>query len=226
MGHNTTMLSAWIWKNKVLWLVLLVGIGVGLDQATKLWAEDALTRPHEVTKTRIVDGNPVEVTEAKRIPKRSIEVVPGFFNFKYAENPAAAFSLTGSLPDWLRRPMLLLISSLASLFLIVWYLKMREADALLMTAFALIVAGAVGNLIDRARLGYVIDFLDLYISHPGMARWLAEHLGTAHWPTFNIADMCIVGGAIGVIFRTVRPLSATSGETPPQDKTGAAPAAA
>jgi signal peptidase II len=84
---------------------------------------------------------------------------------------------------------------------------MRRADWAIMTAFPMIIAGALGNLIDRARLTYVVDFIDMYVAGPeSAAAWLVRHVGTTHWPTYNVADMCIVGGAGLVILRTLRPL--------------------
>ena len=116
--------------------------------------------------------------------------------------------------------MLLTVSILACVLIGVWYLRLKVADGLLLTAFALIIAGALGNFIDRARLAYVIDFLDFYVNNDTMAGWLrAPHvvpvLGwqvrlSDHWPTFNVADSCIVSGAIGVVIRTVRPLADAS----------------
>jgi signal peptidase II len=220
-------MTAWIWKNKIAWLVALVLTMTVFDQVTKVWAQGALTEVREVTRTAVVDGTPQKVTEERHVQKRTIEVIPGLFNFKYAENRAAAFSLTQSIPESARRPMLLFISLVACGFIIYWYLKLKTPDALLMTAFALIVGGALGNLIDRARLGYVIDFLDFYVASGGLATWLEqEHtlpvLGvtvrlSSHWPTFNIADICIVSGAFGVILRTMKPQ--------PESKEDAAPAA-
>ena len=67
-----------------------------------------------------------------------------------------------------------------------------------MTALALIAGGAIGNLIDRVRLAYVIDFLDVYAGFID-PRW-------PHYPTFNIADSCIVVGAILIFWRTFFPL--------------------
>lgn len=214
-------MTDFIWKNRIAWLVVIVVVGVGLDQGTKLWALDALTRPattEEVAATeqcrdltwrrehRDICRTALRVTEhGQRVVTREIPVISGLFNFKYAENPAAAFSMTGSMPDWFRRPFLLLISTLASLGIAVWYLKIRQADWAIMTAFPLIIAGAVGNLIDRARLAYVIDFLDAYLASPeSVSTWLIQTFRTNHWPTFNIADACIVAGAGLVIFRTFK----------------------
>ncbi len=215
-------MTSFIWKNKLVWLVAIVLLGVGLDQGSKLLALDALTRAATVDEVRLsVDcrvpayrtenakacRSAVRVTEyGQRINTGDITVVPGFFNFRYAENPAAAFSMTGSMPDWFRRPFLLLISLLASIGIAAWYLKLKEADWAIMTAFPLIIAGAVGNLIDRARLAYVIDFLDAYVSAPqGLVSWLISNARSNHWPTFNIADSFIVVGAALVIFRTFKP---------------------
>jgi signal peptidase II len=70
---------------------------------------------------------------------------------------------------------------------------------------ALVLGGAVGNLIDRLFRGEVIDFLDVYASSPRLAGWLLEKFGTAHWPTFNFADSAIVCGALLLALSIVRP---------------------
>lgn len=213
-------MSAWIFKNKVAWLVAWVVVMVALDQGSKIWAQGALTEERTVVRPKEVadeDGTTKRVEEktTQFVAVRTIEVVPGLFNFKYAENRAAAFSLTQSIPEGARRPLLLSVSILACVLIGVWYLRLKIADGLLLTSFALIIAGALGNFIDRARLAYVIDFLDIYVSNDALAGWLrAPHtvplLGWSvrlsdHWPTFNIADSCIVSGAIGVVIRTIRP---------------------
>jgi signal peptidase II len=209
-------MTAFIWKNKIAWLLVIVLVGVGLDQATKLYFLDALTRPatpEEITCSEPgarrgssdCRGMPHVKPHGQRVVTNEIVVVKDLFHFKYAENPAAAFSMTGSLPTSFRRPFLLIISLVASLGLIIWYLLIKQADWAILTAFPLIISGAVGNLIDRARLAYVIDFLDFYVSHPPAAAWLIRQFGSNHWPTFNIADACIVVGAALVIFRTFKP---------------------
>jgi signal peptidase II len=216
-------MSAWIFKNKVIWLVALVVFWVGFDQATKIWAQGALAEERDVVRPREQvkpDGSGTERVEERTKefqPVRTIEVFKtGLvgFNFKYAENRAAAFSLTQSIPEGARRPLLLLVSLGACVLIGAWYMRLKVADGLLMTSFVLIIAGALGNFIDRARLAYVIDFLDFYVTSPDTAAWLrSPHtiLGFSvrlsdHWPTFNIADTCIVSGAIGVLLRTIKPV--------------------
>lgn len=222
-------MSAWIFKNKVLWLVAWIVFWVAADQGTKIWAQGALTEEREVVRPREVaspEGGTTRVEErvVEHVAVRTIEVIPGFLNWKYAENRAAAFSLTQSIPESARRPLLLTVSILACVLIGVWYLRLKVADGLLMTAFVLIIAGALGNFIDRARLAYVIDFIDVYVAHDGVAAWLrAPHtvplLGwrvrlSDHWPTFNIADACIVAGAIGVVLRTLKPMPGSEGAEP------------
>lgn len=110
----------------------------------------------------------------------SIEVLP-FFNIVYAQNPGAAFSFLADQAGW-QRWFFTAIASLASILFVVWLAKTPKENKLLSIAFALMLSGALGNLIDRVLFGYVIDFLDFYV-------------GTSHWPAFNIADSVILVGA-------------------------------
>lgn len=201
-----TAFGRWVFGNRVLFLVLVCLLSVGVDQATKIWAQSNLAEP----RTRVVrqnqGGELVEVQQTVFVEVDTVDVIPGYFALRYRENPAAAFSLTRSLPDWLRRPFLVVFSLIAMVFIAAWYFRLRRPDGLLMSAFALIVAGAIGNFIDRIRFGYVVDFLDVYVGQGALATWLVETVGTSHWPTFNIADSCIVVGALAVVYRTLRPL--------------------
>ena len=114
----------------------------------------------------------------------------------------AYYSLGHNWPDWLRKPLLLWVSVIASIFFLIWYFRLKEEDGLLLTAFCLILSGALGNLIDRFRDGFVVDFLDVYAGFLGYPN--------AHWPTFNIADSCIVVGAIFVFFKAFKSEKATA----------------
>jgi signal peptidase II len=204
--------SRWVFEHRLVFLLLVCLVCVSLDQATKIWAQGNLAEP----RTRVVrvseGGELKDVERTLFVHTRTVEVIDGGFNLIYRENPAAAFSLTRSLPDWLRRPFLLIFSSLAMILIGAWYFRLKREDGLLMGAFAFIVAGAIGNLIDRARFGYVVDFLDVYISWGPVAQWLTATVGTNHWPTFNVADSCIVVGALAVVYRTLKPLPEEAAE--------------
>lgn len=190
-------IASFVARYRLLWLLLIAVVCIAADQGSKIWAQQSLAEKWESTEFKKIDGHMVPVQVTRFMPVREISVVANVFKLVYRENPAAAFSITSSLPEWFRRPFLLLVSSLATIFFIVWYYRLKEEDALLMTSFCLIIAGAIGNLIDRASMGYVIDFLDVYAGIFGYPN--------LRWPTFNIADSCIVVGAIGIVIRTLRP---------------------
>ncbi len=115
-------------------------------------------------------------------PYESVRVVPGLFNLVHAENPGIAFSfLAGETGPW-RNVLLIALSSTAVVFL-VWLLASNPSTgAVQRSALALILAGALGNLQDRVRLGAVTDFLEV-------------HWGPHYFPAFNVADSCITVGA-------------------------------
>jgi signal peptidase II len=122
-------------------------------------------------------------------------IVPGLFNLSYSRNPGGLFGYFGDLGDPWRSMLLTLLPVGAIVLIAVFLIKGREADRGTLGGMALILGGAVGNLIDRLFRGEVVDFLDVYASWPPLAEWLIERFGTAHWPTFNIADSAIVCGA-------------------------------
>jgi signal peptidase II len=112
-------------------------------------------------------------------PGERLAVTP-FFNLVLAFNKGAAFSLLAQAPGW-QTPVLVAIALAAVAILSALIVRNLE-KRLLCTGLALVLAGAVGNLIDRLRLGHVVDFLDLHA-----AGW--------HWPAFNVADSAITIGA-------------------------------
>lgn len=184
-------------KNRLVWLFFIGILGLLIDQASKVWIQSNLAVPLDVNTLSLEDEEDFAYGKKIYYPIKIIEVVPNFFNLIYKENAAAAFSLTSSIPLWIRRPMLIGISVLATIFFLIWYMRMKASDGLLLSSFGFILSGALGNLLDRIRLGYVIDFLDMHLGFLGM-----PHL---HWPTYNVADSLIVIGAIGVVIRTFFP---------------------
>jgi signal peptidase II len=118
-------------------------------------------------------------------------LIEGLFSLTYIRNPGAAFGfLSGAAP--LYRSLFLIAVTLVAIILILLYLgKNRKEPPLLIFSLALILSGAVGNLIDRIRFGEVIDFLDVYV-------------GAHHWPAFNVADSAISVGAALMIWEMVK----------------------
>jgi len=130
-------------------------VGLLVDQATKLYVDKVMSL------------------------YQTIPVIDGLFNIFYIRNKGAAFSFLSDA-SW-RIPFFVTISLVASIAIIIGIYKLREDQKLAQVSMAMIFTGAVGNLIDRVRMGEVIDFLDVY--------WK-----THHWPAFNVADSLICVG--------------------------------
>lgn len=147
-------------KNALPWLGLSVAIIV-MDWMTKQWALSTLT--YAVSK----------------------EVVPGFWNWTLVHNTGAAFSFladAGGWQQWLFSTLAVIISAVC----VVMLAKQPRGDWRMALPLALIVGGALGNLIDRLRFGYVVDFV----------HW---HWRDFHWPVFNLADSAISVAAVLLI---------------------------
>ena len=157
---------------------LLVVITV-LDQWSKVWAMERLSR-----------AEPWLQYGWARTPDGFIKVIDSWFWFRYAENRAAAFSLTQSIPEWIRMPLLILVSIGAIIGVLVWLQRLGPSARIMQVSLGLILGGALGNLIDRVRLGYVVDFID----------WHLRGVNPSYtFPTFNVADSAIVCGGILVL---------------------------
>ncbi len=130
---------------------------------------------------------------AASLPRGGIEVVPGFFRLVYAQNPGVAFSGFVSLPDAYRAPLLSLLAAVMIAFLVRLMLRAPKGALMMRAGYALVLAGAVGNLIDRVRQGYVVDFI----------LW---HVRDYYWPVFNIADVAIFIGVGLLLLARPKPL--------------------
>jgi signal peptidase II len=117
----------------------------------------------------------------------SVEVIPGFFNLTYVRNPGGAFSLFATGPETIRIAFFIGTGVVAVALLVVLYRRLESQALLAAAALGTILGGALGNLTDRIRIGEVIDFLDF-------------HIAGYTWPTFNVADSCIVVGVTFLIF--------------------------
>jgi signal peptidase II len=149
-------------------LAALTGAVLALDHGTKWWA--------------------LAVLRAR--PGGRIVVIPGLLDWLYAENTGAAWSLLDGAADWIRRPLLVTVSTAASVLIIWMYAKTAPGMRLRAAALGLLLGGAVGNLIDRALRGYVVDFV--------RAHWWDR----ASWPIFNVADAAILLGVAALFVET------------------------
>jgi len=151
-----------------------------VDQASKAWVHAALS-------------------DAPRV-----EVIPGWLNLVYSRNPGGLFGyFTDMSQPW--RTLLLTLLPVAAIAFVVDYLtRGKDLDRTARWALSLVLGGAIGNLIDRVFRGEVIDFIDAQASG-GLAEWLVGRFGTAHWHTFNVADSCIVSGALLLLISAFRP---------------------
>jgi len=137
-----------------LWLSIVI---ILLDHWTKYWAmmHLGLLQPHHVMP---------------------------FFNFTLDFNRGAAFSFLSFASGW-QRWFFAVFAVVIVIGLLVWLARIPSKKHWLAAALALIIGGALGNLWDRVTLGYVVDFIDLYVKH-----W--------HWPIFNLADSAISVGVV------------------------------
>lgn len=153
------------WPQKIqlsgLWWLWLTGIAVLLDQVTKLWV-------------------------IEQIPYASRIVILPFFNLTHVHNYGAAFSFLSDAGGW-QRIFLTVIAVMISMLLLWWMRQTPKTNIVLSISYALILGGAIGNVIDRVAYGYVVDFLHFYYQ-------------TWHFPAFNVADSAICLGAFLLLY--------------------------
>jgi len=113
----------------------------------------------------------------------SISVIDDFFNITYVRNTGVAFGIFSSISSPAKAILLSAFTSAAAAVVVIYSLRTPARDRLLQVALALILGGALGNLFDRLRYGYVIDFLEFYFH-------------SYHWPSFNVADSAITTGVV------------------------------
>jgi signal peptidase II len=155
------------------WLLVSLVI-VWLDWQTKQWISGAfeLYRPQEIFS---------------------------WLNLTLAHNYGAAFSFLSRAGGW-QRWFFIVLSSVVSVVLLIWLVRLPRREWLTGLGLALILGGAIGNLIDRVQLGYVVDFIDVHY-----AGW--------HFPAFNVADSAITCGVILLLLDALLMSRRSAGET-------------
>lgn len=121
---------------------------------------------------------------------RPVPFIDGFWNWTLVHNYGAAFSFLSDAGGW-QRHFFSVLAVLISTGMVLWLRTTPRSDWRTALPLALVVSGALGNLVDRLRFGYVVDFVD----------W---HWRGHHWPAFNIADSAIVAGALCLVLFSFR----------------------
>lgn len=161
---------------RITWLVGLCTLA--LDQASKAIAVNALA------------------------PSGQVTLIPGLFDLTFVTNTGGVFGMLRDL-DGPLRGLLFSVVPLAAIALMIWYgLTLPPGRRWPRVALGLILGGAAGNLVDRLRLGHVIDFLDAYV-------------GSHHWPAFNLADSGICIGVAMLLLESFLLRSRTDEPDPP-----------
>ena len=152
------------------WLMLVIAaLIVLLDRVTKLWVIANIKQEH------------------------AIVIIPRIFRLTHVVNTGAAFSIfEGASSPALVRNLLIGFSIIAVTVVLALIWKTGQRATLTSVALALILGGAIGNLYDRIRFAFVVDFLEVHIVH-------------YHWPDFNVADSAIVVGACLLLLEMLRP---------------------
>lgn len=130
--------------------------------------------------TKVIADNSMQLYQ-------QIEVLP-VFNLTLHYNRGAAFSFLSDAGGW-QRYFFTAVSAIVSIVLVIWLARLARAERVMQWALALVLGGAVGNLIDRVIYGHVVDFIQV-------------HWGESYFPAFNIADSAITVGAILLLWAT------------------------
>lgn len=176
-----------------VFLAVVSLVSLVADVATKLWAEKKLAEyPGYVT------------------------VIDNHLMFVLAKNKGGAWGLLQGESENVRRPFFLLVSVAAIAFIVTLYRRLQPRQHALKWGLPLVLGGALGNVFDRIRYGYVIDFIDYRADwmrklNELIQKYYPKHVVTDHWPTFNVADIAI---CVGVALMAIDMVTARRGTKP------------
>ena len=186
-------MSARIGKWRVLAAIFAVGLAA--DQVTKFLAVDRLTWafPRAGARTLLEKLRAFyTLTHLEGQAREPVYVFRSWWRMAYVENPNAAFSLGGFLPPGLRHGVFLLFAAVAVAVIVWFYRRLGEGQRYQQVTLALVLTGAVGNVVDRLIRRYVIDFVE----------WYWWNRPDIRWPTFNVADSML---SVGIVLLLVYP---------------------
>jgi signal peptidase II len=194
------------------WAVLAAVFALALlaDQATKFLAVDRLTTAFPRTGAHTAGQKLEAFWRLKYLEPLATEpyyVYRPLWRMNYVENPNAAFGFMSFFPPEMRHRLFLAISLLAVGFVFYYYRKLEPGQRFLQLSLAFVLAGTIGNLVDRLARRYVIDFVE----------WYWWNRPDVRWPTFNVADSLLV---VGIAMLLVHPAPKRAGEQGPGRQPG------
>lgn len=155
------------------------------DLGTKHWALERLSEPSSHGSDPVCEPDTHGNIRQQRTQRPPVVLIDGYLEFRYAENCGAAFGFMRDMPSLVRKGVFY-IAAVGAVLLLFWMFATGRGGTLFAWSVPLIVAGAIGNLVDRVRFGYVVDFVRFHLND----RWA--------YPTFNVADAWITIG-VGLI---------------------------
>ncbi|MDP3276576.1 MAG: signal peptidase II [Deltaproteobacteria bacterium] len=166
------------------WMMFAVvaALTAGADLWSKAWAVKRLSIPSPRVVPLCTPPAGMQHYMLQRIPQNELVVNRSYFELRYMENCGGAWGLLHGAQEKFRRPFFFLVTVLAIGFIVHLYRTLEKDQRAMRIALPLVLGGAVGNLVDRLRLGYVVDFI--------LMHWKDKY----YWPTYNIADVAITIG--------------------------------
>jgi signal peptidase II len=167
-------------KALVVCMVAIAALAVA-DLGSKQWAFERLSQPSPLAAEPVCAADSYGRIQSQRAQKPPIVLIDGYLEFRYAENCGAAFGFMRGMPTAVRKGVFY-VAAAGAVVLLLWMFITGRGGTLFAISVPLIIAGAIGNFVDRVRLGYVVDFVRFHIHD----RWA--------YPTFNVADAWITIG--------------------------------
>lgn len=163
------------------------------DLESKNWAQAELSREPAVAPHPTCERDSNGYVQFQRMRQGKVVLIDGYLEFRYAENCGAAFGMLAEAPRWVRLGVFMSVGAFAVIALSFMFVT-GTGGKLFAWSVPLIVSGALGNVIDRIRFGYVVDFIRFYINDES---WLTFARGF-EYPTFNVAD-CTITVGVGLL---------------------------
>jgi signal peptidase II len=157
-----------------------------MDLGSKHWALDRLSQPSTLGSDPVCEADAYGRIVPQRAQRPPVILIEGYLELRYAENCGAAFGFMRDMPSLVRKGVFYFAAG-GAVVLLLWMFITGRGGGLFAISVPLIIAGAIGNFVDRVSLGYVVDFVRFHLND----RWA--------YPTFNVADAWITIGVVLIL---------------------------